>query len=277
MSEFNDFADRVDTIIRDLCLYDDPVNTYLEVINFWFLPNLEWILARPPTTIFSEGNFDRNVVDWAIGTKCYPLLRYLVLNGWDVNHERQGYHCPWYLGMPCVIKDPKLVRWFLAHGADPSLVPTRPAEYGLDMQGAQGQLLKLAACWGPLETFCLLQDSGANIKYSLALHAAAYKGPRQLPILRHLLQEGALDVNEVYAFDHRAGTPLLEAIEGRNEEGVRLLLEYGADPDPKLQNGSAIAAAQSLAKNDPDMSRRILDMLAGAIESRRQVNDQAAI
>ncbi len=61
-----------------------------------------------------------------------------------------------------------------------------------------------------LETFKLLHSHGANLSYAHALYGAACGGPSQIPIIRHLLDSKAVNVDKlnVYYVPH-IGTPLL--------------------------------------------------------------------
>lgn len=158
-------------------------------------------------------------------------------------------------------------------------VPT-PTTYWMDNYGSKGWLLYLAACGANLSTFRLLQDRGASLQYSLALHGAAHSGASQLPILRHLLQQGSLDIDELDVYTGMFyGTPLFQAVTSKNEEAVRLLFEYGADPEAKLdqRNESIIERAKSMAKETGlDVSKRILEMIQRAVDSRRQIKGEEA-
>lgn len=135
-------------------------------------------------------------MEWALEHKSYPLLRYLLLHGWDINQRRPRRLCPSWLGWvayflicsldtyvhlrsPCVLKNSELVNWMLSRGADPGIgrVPTRRPTRPGDSNGTNGWLLFLAAENASLEVFRLLHDHGANLEYSLALHGAAYGGP----------------------------------------------------------------------------------------------------
>lgn len=107
MSEFVEFTNRAEAILRDLCIHGwTNVRSCQDVVDSCLLPNVEWILARTQTNDFSNGNLSASVVGWALEKKCYPLLRYLILNGWDVNSDLSPTPrlCPGSLGFvsfPC--------------------------------------------------------------------------------------------------------------------------------------------------------------------------------
>jgi len=119
-----------------------------------------------------------------------------------------------------------------------------------------------------LETFTLLHSHGANLSYAHALHGAACGGPSQIPIIRHLLDSKAVDVDEldVYHVPH-TGTPLLAAITQGHVEVVRVLLGYGAHPLACIKSPyetSAEESARALGRRDEGASKEILRMLEEA-------------
>jgi hypothetical protein len=125
-----------------------------------------------------------------------------------------------------------------------------------------------------LETFTLLHSHGANLSYAHALHGAACSGPSQIPIIRHLLDSKAVDVDEldVYHVPH-TGTPLLAAIRKGHVEVVRVLLEYGAHPLACIKSPyetSAEEMARALGRRDEGASKEILRMLEEARRERER-------
>jgi ankyrin repeat protein len=151
-------------------------------------------------------------------------------------------------------------------GSTTPKLPRQPASY----RGSKGWLLYNASIYGSLETFTLLRDRAANLECAHALHGAAYGGPSQIPIIRYLLDNKYLDVDEldIYHLPH-TGTPLLAAILAGHTEVVRVLLDYGANPHACIKSpyeATTISGAQALARRDEEASKAILSMLKEAIE-----------
>jgi len=178
---------------------------------------------------------------------------------------------------PAVVKDCELTQWLLDHGADPQFgTATTPAPVNIgDNIRSKSQLLHTVAYCGSLDTFCLLRKHGALFECSLALHAAACN-PSQLPILAHLLnhEKDEVDVNEqdLYCVPH-LGPPIMYAILKGNHEGVRLLLEHGADPEtrrlPPFETITAMTQAQTLAFTDAEAGEKIIAILTASIEAKK--------
>jgi hypothetical protein len=125
-----------------------------------------------------------------------------------------------------------------------------------------------------LETFTLLHSHGENLSYAHALHGAACGGPSQIPIIRHLLDSKAVDVDEldVYHVPHM-GTPLLAAILKGHVKVVRVLLGYGAHPLACIKSpyeASAGEMARALGRRDKGASKEILRMLEEARGERER-------
>jgi ankyrin repeat protein len=149
-------------------------------------------------------------------------------------------------------------------GSTTPKLPRQPAHY----RGSKGWPLYQASIYGSLEIFKLLQERGANLEYAHALHGAAYGGLSQIPIIRHLLDNRYLDVNEldIYHLPH-TGTPLLAAILKGDVEVVRVLLDYGANPHACIKSpyeATTTSAAQALACRNEEASNAILIMLKEA-------------
>lgn len=167
-----------------------------------------------------------------------------------------------------VLQDINLARWLLDHGMNPTagFIPSSTPHSIGENGDSKGYLLYFASIFSSLETFKLFQSRGANLEYSHALHGAAGPGgPSQIPIIRHLLDGGYLDVNEldVYHIPH-AGTPLMAAITGGNFEVVRVLLEFDANPYASRTSpfeATVMGMAQGFAGRDAEASREIVDTL----------------
>jgi hypothetical protein len=167
-----------------------------------------------------------------------------------------------------VLRDIDLTRFLLAQGMDPRVGKTPPPAPRTPTRGSKGWLLYLASMFSSLETFTLLHSHGANLSYAHALHGAACGGPSQIPIIRHLLDSKAVDVDEldVYHVPH-TGTPLLAAITQGHVEVVRVLLGYGAHPLACIKSPyetSAEESARALGRRDEGASKEILSMLEEA-------------
>lgn len=192
-----------------------------------------------------------------------------------MNREREGMNgCPSLLGALPVLRDIDLTRFLLAQGADPRVGNTPPPYPRTITRGSKGWLLHLASMFSSLETFTLLHSHGANLSYAHALHGAASAGPSQIPIIRHLLDSKAVDVDEldIYHAVHQ-GTPLLAAITKGHVEVVRVLLGYGAHPLACIKTpyeSSAEESARALGSRDEEASKEILRMLEEARGERER-------
>ncbi|GKZ22336.1 hypothetical protein AbraIFM66951_007969 [Aspergillus brasiliensis] len=154
--------------------------------------------------------------------------------------------------------DPRLLRWCLEQGADPTFgcpnaqsfndleTPDQPPAKG------SGAVLATASRRSSSEIIDLLLDYGANIHNNNVLHyAACRRGERAIPIMEHLLQCGA-DVNEFGypAFLHFGGTPLHAASYQGNLPAVRWLLEHGADCGLEDSQGTTPLDIAALEEED---------------------------
>lgn len=196
----------------------------------------------------------------ASSEKSLPFLKLFVERGWDVNFiecDRTAllweYHMSnWTTAdLTClsdVIRDPELVTWLLAHGADPNL---GRGDNGITWNG--GNLLELAALWSTVEVFDKLIAHGARLEDSRALHHAAARrapgplGQNDTRLMAHLLELG-VDINEP---DHKGderqngliGPPIFWAIHKCEFASIKFLVENGADLTVKGPYGSQTAAA----------------------------------
>jgi hypothetical protein len=87
-------------LIRHICHYGFRTSDEIQqAIDSHFLPHADQILALPKTTHFTDKPPFGSVVAWALAQKCYPLLRYLIRNGWEMNRVHVGTTgCPSLLG-----------------------------------------------------------------------------------------------------------------------------------------------------------------------------------
>jgi hypothetical protein len=92
--------EEAEKLICHICHHGYRTNDEIQqAIDSHFLPHADQILALHKTTHFTDKPPFGSVVPWALGKKCYPLLRYLIHNGWEMNREREGTHgCPSLLG-----------------------------------------------------------------------------------------------------------------------------------------------------------------------------------
>ncbi|GKZ36056.1 hypothetical protein AbraIFM66950_006931 [Aspergillus brasiliensis] len=154
--------------------------------------------------------------------------------------------------------DPRLLRWCLEQGADPTFgCPNAQSFNDLErpdqppMRGS-GAVLGMASRRSSPEIIDLLLDHGANIHNSNVLHyAACRRDGRAIPIMEHLLQRGA-DVNEFGypAFLHFGGTPLHAASYQGNLPAVRWLLQHGANSGLQDSQGSTPLDIAALEEED---------------------------
>ena len=129
-----------------------------------------------------------------------------------------------------VVRDESLTRWFLEHGANPSIV----GEPGTN-------ILDVIAANSTLTVFELLLQYGAKLEESNALHSAAgelKKTPGRVEMMKFLLDKG-MDLNVLWRREYPAGrrmgrgTPLHAATSSQQPDRIMLLLERGADPEAK--------------------------------------------
>ncbi|KAI4518781.1 ankyrin, partial [Schizophyllum commune Loenen D] len=124
-----------------------------------------------------------------------------------------------------------------------------------------------AACNGQLEAAALLIERGANINARerldkrTPLHLAAEHGHRDLT--KFLLDQTETSESQ----DDRGRTPLYYAAYCASEEGVRTLLELGADATTRAYDGTTPldeVGRWEDADQDPSRNQRICAMLLQA-------------
>ncbi|MCJ1405872.1 hypothetical protein MMC11_009102 [Xylographa trunciseda] len=164
------------------------------------------------------------------------LFQVLLDHGWDINEQTDH-------GSPALkqvlyffsrmVRNVELVRWFLAHGADPNI------------RGSWNELpITVACCNSTPEVVDLLIAHGASLHHSDALHLLAEDedhSPQSIRMMSHLIDLG-MDVNEISHTnrEHRRlpyHTPLHSAVEFEFVEAITFLLAKGADPDIRDTSG----------------------------------------
>ncbi|KAL9059000.1 MAG: hypothetical protein Q9162_001388 [Coniocarpon cinnabarinum] len=186
----------------------------------------------------------------------FALLNQL---GWSPN-------TPGFYGevlLPRVVTDLPLLRWFLAHGANPNLGEQLEHHDRLGASDTNScRALEVAAARGGLEAVRLLLDAGARVENGLPLHRAAGVCPEgtniyndticptpefdagRVPIMELLVEKGA-DVNQRDESRYMVPRlPILLATMAGAVERVKWLLDHGADPEAEGSYGSAVSAAK---------------------------------
>ncbi|RWA04543.1 hypothetical protein EKO27_g10558 [Xylaria grammica] len=166
------------------------------------------------------------------------LFEVFIEHGWHPNQQ-----VPWARGgfgvaLPHCTSDIRVVKFLLAHGADPNVGPfdfrkIHGSSITPPLDRCSGAALNKAAARGNIEVIDLLLQHGAVLEHSMPLHAALSGWPQNRPTFVHLLRLGA-DPNRLISYDYgtlwEMGTPLLWAVRNHNWDAVELLLEAGADP-----------------------------------------------
>lgn len=192
-----------------------------------------------------------------------PLFELLNQCGWTPNAA--GYYGAVLL--PRVVTNLPLLRWFLAHGANPNLGPQRDQR---DRTGPSdtdsAAALESAAARAPVEAVRMLLDAGARIQNGNPLHYAAGVYPPwtrppgsrahmegtapskefdvdRIPVMQLLVERGA-DVNKQMQSRHMdAQYAIVYAVMAGAVERVKWLLQHGADPHAKGGFGTAVEYA----------------------------------
>lgn len=187
--------------------------------------------------------------------KQITLLETLVVEGgWTPSHDL----------FILTIPDIALMKWFLSHGVNPN--------YGTTMSGQpsqhRAQALESAAYAGSAQAVELLIDAGAKVDYGTPLHYAAGVAPRgQESRIAKASQEEDFDISRIPAMEalvaHGAdvngkdgllvnspGYPIVRAAQVGAVHRVRWLLNHGADPNLKGDDGSAADWADKMGSDE---------------------------
>ncbi|EXJ81785.1 hypothetical protein A1O1_07850 [Capronia coronata CBS 617.96] len=159
-----------------------------------------------------------------------PTLQVVLDNRWDINTP-QSWREPPYLGWTLMKeKKEEVVRWFLAHGADPNAFASQEAITPLSRAVKYSSLAMVRF---------LFQHGGRADRGELVNYVCQIKpGDEQtLLILRFLLEKGAPpnhilyeEYPELFDLTMFSLTPLLTCCVKGDTEAARVLLRYGADP-----------------------------------------------
>ncbi|RDW78657.1 ankyrin repeat domain-containing protein [Aspergillus mulundensis] len=210
--------------------------------------------------------------------KQIPLFELFIECGWTPN-------TPGMYGavlLPSVMTDHSLLKWFLAHGANPNLGQQQEHRFGHPVNNSCVALEK-AAYRGDVEAVRILLDAGAVIQNGFPLHAAAGAcspdwDPRtgrfnpskdfdrsMIPVLSLLVAHGA-DVNQYQGPQRGNQVPnyaIVEAVRAGAVERVRWLLENGADPALKGSWGSAAEYASRMGSDE------MMSVLQPGVDARK--------
>ncbi|KAJ6103293.1 hypothetical protein N7486_005720 [Penicillium sp. IBT 16267x] len=185
-----------------------------------------------------------------------PLFDLLAQHGWDPNNpDRNGA-----LLLPRAVNNTHLLKWFLAHGANPNL--------GLQQNLNSCEALESAASSGTVEAVRILLEAGAQISNGGPLYYAAGVCPPganphmgtvspstdfdedRIPVMELLVEHGA-DVNQKLETRHMVpGYPIVHAVWAGAVGRVKWLLEHGADVRLKGAFGSAVDYANVMGSDE---------------------------
>lgn len=152
-----------------------------------------------------------------------------------------------------------LVRWFLAHGADPNA----PAgEWDVTP-------LSYAVALAPLNIIKLLFDHGGSTAHGQLLNYASDRSDSEcVPVLQYLVDHGAR-INDTlwenrpelagWAKAHAATTPLHNAVRAGNIDSVRFLLDHGADRMKRSVNFGRLPIDSAVALKHMEIAKLLSD------------------
>ncbi|CEL08983.1 hypothetical protein ASPCAL12127 [Aspergillus calidoustus] len=194
-----------------------------------------------------------------------PLFEVLFAHGWTPNSPAEHGA----VLLPSVLTNHALLRWFLAHGANPNLGKQQEYRYG-GPRTDSCSVLEAAARQGDVEAARLVLDAGAVIENGFPLHAAAAALPSganphvgrvtpskefdisRIPVMALLVERGA-DVNRLQGpqtGNMVPGYAIVQAVMAGAVERVRWLLDHGADPTIRGPWGSALEYASKMGSEE---------------------------
>ena len=178
-----------------------------------------------------------------------PMMELLVSHGADVNAEWHGEYP--IIFAACEAVDPRALKWLLDHGANPNCDRPHRAHQGTALDyliGSYVRSLELSAC------IDILLDAGGRTKYDVPVVLELLRG-RLDGVKEHLRADPALVTARFSELDCGAtggrlltlvGATLLHvAAEYRNLEGIRLLLNQGADVNGRAKIDEAGVGGQT--------------------------------
>ncbi|KAL2433779.1 hypothetical protein ABEF95_010613 [Exophiala dermatitidis] len=207
-------------------------------------------------------------------SKSLPTLQVLLDNGWDINTP-ESYSDPPSLGRAIQAgADEDVVRWFLAHGANPNAYATK----------YKTTPLSRAVQFAPPKIVQLLLDCGGSATTGELIWFACQRtagDPDALKILELLYDRGALidnvlfaDFNELQDVSMFCGTPLWESIGKGDVARVQFLLNRGASLHAK-KPGLDISPLEKARKcGNPELAKIVSQVPAKVIQNRVLEHDR---
>ncbi|KAI1121737.1 ankyrin repeat-containing domain protein [Nemania abortiva] len=171
------------------------------------------------------------------------LFEVFIEHGWHPNQQVPSIGGNFGVALLHCTGNPQIVRFLLAHGADPNLGPFIPGcpDFGHTppMDRRSGAALTAAARSHNMEVIDLLLEYGAKVEWAaMPLHRALStpdRWPERRPVFIRFLELGA-DPNKPTPFRHGNmwdfGAPIQWAIGYENWDAVELLLRAGAITGP---------------------------------------------
>ncbi|KAL2789263.1 hypothetical protein BJX66DRAFT_307316 [Aspergillus keveii] len=210
-----------------------------------------------------------------------PLFELLFSHGWTPNTPAE-YGA---VLLPSVLTNHALLRWFLAHGANPNLGKQQEYRYGRSRSDSCSAL-ETAARIGDAEAVRMVLDAGAVIENGFPLHAAAAALPpgaiphvglvtpskefdiSRIPVMALLVERGA-DVNQLQGpqtGNMVPGYAIVQAVMAGAVERVRWLLDHGADPTIRGPWGSALEYATRIG------SEEMRTVIQAGVEAKNRIS-----
>ncbi|KAG5717470.1 Caskin-2 [Termitomyces sp. T112] len=217
---------------RTTILVDEWSSLSSTPLNIGFLDLASQTGSGPIVSLLLSRGLNSRVYTDALISACEPdynvdVLQAFLDSGWDINTGLG------YMGdlLALCLNSPSMIKWVLAHGADPNL------NYN---NGSHSALETAVINESPESVEVLIDIGGAQISNTNALKFAARFGRTEM--IELLLARG-VEINEIprpkYAnnlmdYDTGMGTALHQAAIAGQLDAVQLLLEKGADP--RLKN-----------------------------------------
>ncbi|KAL9069662.1 MAG: hypothetical protein Q9161_005362 [Pseudevernia consocians] len=227
-----------------------PNNAYY--LNFGLISAIIHQKMDTVRYLLSHGAFaDDNVTAMAVKAASLPIFEMIHSYGWDVNTSFMGGQT----ALLNLLRHEELIRWLLAHGADPNLGPPLSPQPHVLPVADSGAVLDTAASTASPDIFALLLQHGAKLENSLPLHAAAastFKADDEsILMMEYLLQLGVdIDGSDEVRGIRALGTPLHYAIRGRMIERVKFLLMKGSNMKVAGRDGLTVLELAKQTKEE---------------------------